>query len=317
MILLVKRFSKEKNNEDKKKAKRRRKIAGTLAATGIGAGLVASYDKLGKHLSDKAQDMLNSEDTEEGNQLFEKLSKRVEAQGTGLNSDAEWNSVYGSKWQHKIANKFEDLSNNQKISKDTRDQLRDIVDSVKETLGKPGKAGDSINTVERADVLAHEFGHSLHYQGRDGSKLGKASHKLLPASALLYRTQISPYISGGAGFISGIKAEKAKEKGKKESFLNKIVPVAAPIAMAAPSLVSEALASKRGLKELKDAGASAEYLKSAKKNLATAYSTYTVPLLRNVGAGLLGRVAGRGTRKAYTGIKEALDKNKKKDEKSE
>lgn len=280
---------KERNKEHKSKDGTKEKL--------IGGGLILGGVVGNKVTGNKAANMLMKKDTEEGKQLLQKLKKTAEDQGTKVSHTIEGNSLYGSKGTHKFKKVLGKLS----------PEAEDVLDNI---LGEPGKAGDSINSVKRADIFAHELGHSKHFQGRDGSKVGKIAHKLMVPSKVLTTTPIGLGISIANGYSSGKKAAEAEAKGEKESTWNKVRAAAVPAAVSAPLLAAEGAASLKGLKELKKAGASKNYLKSSKKNLALALGTYaTVPLI-TTGLG----VAARGVGKSVTRSKLKMEKRKKKEE---
>ena len=58
-------------------------------------------------------------------------------------------------------------------------------------------------------------------------------------------------------------------------------------------LVAESAATRKGLKMLKDSGASKEFMKDSKKRLLNAYGTYATTTAANLGISELGRYNGR------------------------
>lgn len=155
-------------------------------------------------------------------------------------------------------------------------------------------------------ILSHELGHSQYTTGlgRSGSKVGKIAHKLYQPSK-----KLSAPVGIVAGFHSGVQAEKAKQEGKKESKLNRALPIVTSIAMSTPMLVSEGLASKKGIELLKKSGASKELINEAKKKLALAGSTYVAKAGRDAVLSETGRLVGKGWAKHKN--KESLNKKKK------
>ena len=166
-----------------------------------------------------------------------------------------------------------------------------------------GKAGDYIaSDPNRADVLAHELGHSKHSAGRSGSVLGKAAHKAYTPSKELMSSPAGLAVSYINGYKSGVNSARAEREGKKESIVNKVRTPALSIGMASPVLVSEFEASRQGLKAMKRAGASSKLINDSRLRLAAAGGTYAAVAGINAGAGYLGRYQG----------KKSVKKNKKK-----
>lgn len=165
--------------------------------------------------------------------------------------------------------------------------------------------------TNEASTLAHELGHSKHHGGRDGSKIGKLAHKLRntklaqldkklvdsagPTFSHLVRNGAP--LSMAAGFASGYDSGKKLAKGEKDSVVNKTAYAALPVIHQAPKLVSEFEASRQGIKLLKKAGASKEFIKQSKKALGNAYGTYAASLATPVALGYLARQAGKVTGK--------------------
>lgn len=155
-----------------------------------------------------------------------------------------------------------------------------------DTNGGPSPLGpayiDKLDTIvgleegKGADYLSHELGHRHYFKEKEAKKVGKAAHKIYGGTGgSLVHGIVVPVASGiAAGKIAGKRKAEKEAKGEKESFVNKHAAWAAPLAATAPMLISEAAASRHGIKSLKAAGASKKYLKEAKKNLATAYGTY-------------------------------------------
>ena len=234
-------FSKKSNKERKPKDGTKEKL--------IGGGLVLGGVVGNKVTGKRALNIIAKEDTPEGKKLLENLKKVAEDQGTGVSHSIGGNSLYAPKSTHKMIQRMK----NSKI-----EGLSDASDMIGDILGKPGKSGDSINSVKRADIFAHELGHSKHYQGRNGSKVGKVAHKLMAPSKILTATPIGLGVSIANGYSSGKKAAEAEARGEKESTWNKVRAAAVPAAVSTPLLAAEGAASLKGLKELKKAGKNKE-----------------------------------------------------------
>ena len=155
-------------------------------------------------------------------------------------------------------------------------------------------------------VLSHELGHSKHYYGRNGSKIGKIAHDLRSRiggieSGISEISGIRPHELSNAGgtilgLASGINAGRKEAKGEKEGIVSK-TSILAPLAIKTPQLVSEFEASRQGMKLLKKAGASKKYRKLAGKSLSGMLGTYAadalIPVALGYGARQLGKVVGK------------------------
>ena len=143
----------------------------------------------------------------------------------------------------------------------------------------------NINRKKLAASLSHEMGHR-HYDKEKaktlGDKIGKLAHKL-------YRLDNKGILAVSVlnGLHSGINKANKESKGEKESKFNKHKSWVVPLALSTPLLVSEALATKHGLKLLKKSGASKELMKSSKKRLGKALGTYGLGAALSIGSGEL------------------------------
>lgn len=161
---------------------------------------------------------------------------------------------------------------------------------------------------KNAGFLAHELGHA-HYDAKSTKTgVGKASHKIYKATGgALNHLVLSPAVGIAAGIHSGKKAAKLEAEGKKESKLNRHLGWVAPLAVSAAPLAAEALASRKGLKLMKSSGASKKLLKTAKKELTSAWGTYGSLAAVNAGTGEISRGL------SYNHNKKKLEKQKKQD----
>lgn len=184
-----------------------------------------------------------------------------------------------------------------------------------------GKFYEEINLSSK-DVdpatIAHEVGHSEHYRGRTGSKVGKAAHTV--DNALSRRVKGKPLqdritksIRGntalaGVGFANGLNAERKKQRGEKRSIYNNIGSAVIPLAIVSPKVMKEAAASKKAVKMMKELGASKELIDQSKVKLGHALDTYKTTASIPVISSVLGDVSGR----AYGKLSKKGKKEKKK-----
>lgn len=120
------------------------------------------------------------------------------------------------------------------------------------------------------ESLAHELGHAELDQGL----LGKAIQH--PINRTLF-----PW-TPVAGAVGGTLLAKGKKWG-----------LLLPLLTAAPTLLSEWLATRKGAKRLEDIGATPAEVELYRKNLSNAFSTYHVVVPQALLAGGAGYVAGR------------------------
>ena len=150
-----------------------------------------------------------------------------------------------------------------------------------------------------AAVFAHELGHSKYgnyadLKGADkGGKLGRLAHKISRNTPdFLRRKKFQGGASLAAGIASGYRGAKQKDEKGKESTLNKVAPYSVS-ALTAPVLAREASASAKALKLLKKYGADKTTMSKARKTLAAAGLTYTLPLAYSIAGATAGRQIGK------------------------
>ena len=173
--------------------------------------------------------------------------------------------------------------------------------------------------LSEADVLSHELGHTQFLEkGRSKDVIAKTAHRLNSVSKLgttglnPQNYLMRPAVYGAHGYASGLKAAKMESEGKKESFGHRIKAAGLPALVAAPMLIAEGAATGKGLKFLKQAGASKGAMKTARKSLGNAYGTYASLAAGNVVAGEGGRLVGKAVgKKRYKKEKEKEKENKK------
>ena len=245
-----------------------------------------------------AEDFINSKITaEDSGKIMGSLMKKAEDQGIKVMYNPNLgNSVYtGSgklaNYQRKLLETIK--KRHPKIYKKLVGKLED---HLLEDLGKDRVLLGSGN-LNNVDVLSHELGHAQYMKsGRSKNILAKTAHKLLPLSNVAR----SPIGSAGAfalGARSGYKTEKKRSEGRKTSFWEKAAPVAIPVAAVSPLLIAEGAASLKGLKMMKEAGASKELLKQSKRRLGDAWGTYAAGSLKPLFASGAGAMSGRALAK--------------------
>lgn len=311
-------FSKkgDKETDGKKIVKGRDIAAGLGIGTAAGIAGVAANSAFGKKLK-KAKSI----DPEEEKKLREELIKRAKKQGTRtINTNAENSMAVGTQ-EGKVVRKA--LTKLAKKNRKTYETLKESakysgMDGVLEHMGKDriilGKG-----RLSEADVLSHELGHTQFLEkGRSKDVIAKTAHRLNSVSKMgtsglnpqNYLTR--PAFYGTHGYINGLKAAKMESEGKKESFGHRIKAAGLPALVAAPMLIAEGAATGKGLKFLKQAGASKRAMKTARKSLGSAYGTYASLAAGNVVAGEGGRLVGKAVgKKRYKKEKEKEKENKK------
>lgn len=133
-----------------------------------------------------------------------------------------------------------------------------------------------------AGVLGHEMGHAQF----DKKLLGKATQNIPARIAFNLSSLGSPLAGAAAGY--GID-DKATGLG---------VAAGIPLAIAAPTLLSEGVASFKGMGNLRRAGANPAQLAAARKTLLRAFGTYAGKAGMDTGLGLGGYSVGRYMRGA-------------------
>ena len=266
---------------------------------------------------------------EENNSLLKKLGKVAKKQKTHIESELQNNGSYSS---------YIPDENRKIILKNIKSSKKKVKGYLKRrgsettTPREKAQAYRNVNRLKRflkskddivlglspnsnkpnASVLSHELGHSQHYYGRGGSKVGKLAHRVRDfqknainkVSEMAEKRGIKINNSTAnkstgvvAGLASGINAGKKEKEGKKEGFLSKTAWITTPTVAMAPTLISEGEATRQGLKILRKAGASKAYMGMARKNLGHAFGTYATgliaPIAMGYGARQIGKVIGR------------------------
>ena len=303
MIILRQYTFSKKENKDSEKDKK----SSNRKALGAGLGIAAVTDvgrRLGQGILIKKADEIRLSE-EENSKLKSALKKQAKDQGTKIvefpdldNSMATEGGIIGRSL-HKLLNKYPKLKEDFKKS----DPITEHIGTDTIILGK-GKTSD-------ADVLAHELGHTQFiHRKRSKNFIAKAAHEISGLSKLGTSNKAN-VLYAASGFKNGLKSAKAKAEGKKEKTWDKIKSVAVPALVSAPLLITEASATGKGLKMLKNAGASKESMKQAKKALGAAYGTYALRAGGSIASGYAGRLIGKAVGKKKYKNKNKEEKNKK------
>lgn len=294
MILLRKLFSKnKKEDQGSPKAGIGKKL---LAGSGLGIGAIAVNDGTSV-VSNKLADSMGKITATDNNTVKEKLLKEAKKQGTRVVKDSSIgdNAAYTGTKEGKAARNTIAKIAKYLRKEDSGNLAQNLNDAGKKVgtwkhLGKDRIIlGDGF---QDADILSHELGHSKHYRGRSKNVIAVAAHNTMPVSKLAM-SPLGTGLSAIHGFKAGQKTVKNKRAGKKDSTWNKVRAAAIPAAMVAPVLIAEGSASLKGLKMMKNAGASKELMKQSRKRLAQAYGTYASKSASPVIAGQLGREVGK------------------------
>lgn len=302
IILRQYTFSKKENKDSEKDEKSSKRKA---LGAGLGIAVVTDVVRgLGQGaLMKKADETRLSE--EENSKLKSVLKKQAKDQGTKIvefpdldNSMAAEGGIMGRSL-HKLLNKYPKLKEDFKKS----DPITEHIGTDTIILGK-GKTSD-------ADVLAHELGHTqFAHRKRSKNFIAKAAHEISGLSRLGTSNKAN-VLYAASGFKNGLKSAKAKAEGKKEKTWDKIKSVAVPALVSAPLLITEASATGKGLKMLKNAGASKESMKQAKKALGAALGVYALQAGGSIASGYAGRLIGKAVGKKKYKNKNKEEKNKK------
>jgi hypothetical protein len=311
-MIILRMFSKKGDKEtDKEKVVKGRDIAAGIGiGTAAGIAGVAANSAFVKKLRNA-----KSIDPEEEKKLREELIKKAKKQGTRtINTNAENSMAVGTS-EGKVIRKA--LA---KLAKKDRKKY----EAIKEATKYPGMDGvlehigkDQIilgkGRLSEADVLSHELGHTQFLEkGRSKDVIAKTAHRLNAVSKMGTMGLTGSAVYGAHGYANGLKAAKMESEGKKESFGHRIKATGLPALVAAPILITEGAATGKGLKLLKQAGASKRAMKTARKTLGNAYGTYASIAAGNVAAGEGGRLVGKAVgKKRYKKEKEKEKENKK------
>lgn len=301
MFIELRKLFSEKKIEKKEKrenigAKKAAALLGGAVATGVSQGIAVN-----ELMSSKHNKVLNSQNSKV---VKDRLINEAKKQGTKIVEEPSFgNSAFlgskSGKAYRKVTAAYAKRLRKKGVS---NEDISKNINSISESVAGPNKklwknlGKDTIvmGNVDGTDILSHELGHSKYMvKGRSKMGLGKLSHKVYEASSLSTTTPVGAITSAINGYKSGVKAQKLKAEGKKESAWNKHRAWAVPVAMVAPMLVAEAAASKKGLNIMKSHGANKELLKASKKRLGSAWGTYAGLSASNAAIGEFSRQVGK------------------------
>ena len=141
----------------------------------------------------------------------------------------------------------------------------------------------NLNNLKDTPVLAHELGHA------ERAARGSLFHDLQDK---LRKSKLQKN-AGAIGLASGFASGYNQTKNDDDSTIRKAEAYIPAVAINAPVLIEEADASRRGLRLMKNAGASKTQLRRGRKSLAYAFGTYAIRPAAQIAMTGVGRVAGK------------------------
>ena len=180
------------------------------------------------------------------------------------------------------------------MGKDMRDAAGRAGDSF---IGMPAEGATKDMGVQKAfgggtpEVLAHELGHR---------EFGKTTAGKVFQNPYAYGIGTNPVLGMAAGGLAGYAegTRKAKQKARGEKSTKIPYGALAPLALAAPMLISEGMASRNAMKMLRESGASGAQLSKARGTLGKAFATYLSRPAMGLGAYAGGRALAAHQAKA-------------------
>lgn len=311
-------IEKEKKDSEGKKGSSRASVLGTLVG---GTGLITGASTLNKKTRELMKESSSKESKDalaNGLGLYNKVKDESNSRGIVATMNPEMfrdeKTHYESprsvrKSYHKI---LKDAKSHPEYSKKSIDELNELISSDTRAGGKQlfeaykngkGKIGINEEDVGRPSAIAHELGHAIDQtEGGVGSKIRNTIDIVDKGSSST---------SAVTGLLSGINSERLSRKGKKEGLISKHSSWAVPVLMNTPTLINEAVASRKGYKVLKDVGATKDQLKNARNTMIGACGSYASKTIGDVGVGLVSRGVGKLAGKSYYKLKD--HKRSKKD----
>lgn len=324
MIILRDKYYSDKINSENVDLKKER-IKGAASLVGGAGSIALASSKIGNKFHGKAVGDIfwTRNDSPAAEEVKRKLIENARKKGITFVENEAGNSAYlgmpAGKLYRKVLGKYVTSAKTgekrkaryEKADRIVRKLTRDVAGLS--SIGKNRVSLGDFGTLSDVDVLAHELGHAEHVIKKgSGGKVGKVAHRMAGNYAAAPK-----YASMGLGAVSGYINEKNRQKGKNKKInkFNRYSDYVVPAAMTAGLLVSEAAASKKGLKLMKEAGANKEVMDLGKKRLRSAWNTYVTPATKGaayyVGGSLVGSGAARLTQRKHT-KDERLDNKKEK-----
>lgn len=313
-----------KEDEEKRRKKEKLKGAGLIAAGSIGAiGGIKASEKLNDNFIDKAIEHFSKNNTQD-KKLVDKLIKRAKEQGTKITRDKNFkNSAYlgtnGGRLLNKLDKKFKKYTGKDNYFKEGIGKELGLGKESSKEIGK------DIIVMGLGDgnpaILAHEMGHAaMLRKKRSKDIIGKAAHSKvgdimsIPTYIVFnpnkkYR-RVGEAGFLGAGIVHGIKSAKREEEGDiRKSKKERRKGLIRSAVLVSPMLIREASASRKGMKYLRESGASKDTLKQSRKILGNAFGTYASMALKPIALEAGGTTIGYGAHKLIS-----KSKNKKKED---
>lgn len=296
MKYLVKRFSRSSKEKEKKGRSTNKKSDEDKDLKKKGSAIVlgglAANTALGSIFLRKKSP--NAEDTGLSNKMTEKVKKEG---SVNVYDNHGYNSFY--------------------MSKDESEKYKGVhlyrpQDGMDMVGGDPGKLGSIYISKDHVSpgTIGHEYGHAKN----SGTVLGRLAQSKLSREG----NSKAPIIGFGAGFAGGVNSVRNEAKGEKEGWLSRNAHWVAPVVSSAPTVIEEAAASARGLKDLRSLGATKDQVRRNAADLGVALGTYAAAPVIGIGAGYLGRRLGKKVgRDIYRKeLKERESSDSEKDKKS-
>lgn len=324
----------KKGKEDEKKKSKKEKLkgvglvaAGTLGAVG---GIMAS-EELNENFIKKAIEHSSKNDAQD-KKLVDKLIKRAKEQGTKITKDKNFeNSAYlgtnGGRLLDKLDKKFKKYTGKDDYLKEELGKSIGLGKEARKEIGKDTIVmglGDG-----NPAVLAHEMGHAaMLRKKRSKDIIGKAAHSKvgdimsIPTNIISNPSEKVRHVGEagflGAGIIHGVKSAKREEEGDiKKAKKERRKGLIRSAVLVSPTLIREASASRKGMKYLRESGASKDTLRQSRKVLGNAFGTYASAALKPIALEAGGTAIGYGAHKLISKSKKKKENdNKDKEDKN-
>ena len=286
IILRTTLFSSEnKNNEDEDNndKKNKRKHNALIAAGTVG---VLSSGKIMRTLNKKAANNFEkSLAIPESSKIYKKLKNKAKNLGINIKHDSEPNIA-----------RYEGDTDTIRLGNDRRNPAMLAHEMGHAAMSQKGRSHDILGKAAHStagDVISIPY----HASGtKMGKELGLASDALFLNNGIIH------------GSLAARKNEENDKKKSKRLIRQGLILSTVP---SIPILTREISASRKGLKYLKEAGASKDTLKQSRKSLAHALGTYASVAVKPV------LITAGGTAIGYGLEKRSISKKKKEQKQKE